>query len=71
MALLTWITIFPLITGIVVAAEPLLAGLPVVVRLGITTAVAVPVMTWVVMPRVTRLFRAWLYPAVRTHKAAR
>jgi uncharacterized protein len=62
MALLTWITIFPLITGIVIAAEPLLAGLPVFVRLGITTAVAVPLMTWVVMPRVTRLFRAWLYP---------
>ena len=66
MALLTWITIFPLITGIVVAAAPLLDGLPVVVRLGITTAVAVPLMTWVVMPRVTRLFRGWLYPAVRT-----
>jgi hypothetical protein len=34
----------------------------VVLRLGITTAVAVPVMTWVVMPRVTRLLRGWLHP---------
>jgi uncharacterized protein len=71
MALLTWITIFPLITGIVVAAEPLFEGLPVVVRLGITTAVAVPLMTWVVMPRVTRLFRGWLYPAVDVEQTAR
>jgi hypothetical protein len=55
----------------VIAAGPLLDGLPVVVRLGITTAVAVPLMTWVVMPRVTRLFRVWLYPAVGTDKAAR
>jgi antibiotic biosynthesis monooxygenase (ABM) superfamily enzyme len=61
MALLTWITIFPLITGIVVVTGPLLEGLPLALRLGITTAVAVPLMTWVVMPRVTRLLRGWLY----------
>jgi antibiotic biosynthesis monooxygenase (ABM) superfamily enzyme len=24
--------------------------------------VTVPLMTWVVMPRVTRLLRGWLYP---------
>jgi antibiotic biosynthesis monooxygenase (ABM) superfamily enzyme len=65
MALLTWITIFPLITGIVVVTGPLLEGRPLAVRLGITTAVAVPLMTWVVMPRVTRLLRAWLYPQHR------
>jgi uncharacterized protein len=40
----------------------LLEGLPLVARLGITTAIAVPLMTWVVMPRVTRLLRRWLYP---------
>jgi antibiotic biosynthesis monooxygenase (ABM) superfamily enzyme len=33
-----------------------------VVRLGVTTAIAVPLMTWVVMPRVTRLLHRWLYP---------
>jgi antibiotic biosynthesis monooxygenase (ABM) superfamily enzyme len=62
MALLTWITIFPLITGIVLISGPLIEDLPLVVRLGITTALAVPLMTWVVMPRVTRLLRRWLYP---------
>jgi uncharacterized protein len=62
MALLTWLTIFPLITGIVAATGPLFEGLPVVLRLGVTTAVAVPVMTWVVMPRATRLLRGWLNP---------
>jgi antibiotic biosynthesis monooxygenase (ABM) superfamily enzyme len=63
MALLTWITIFPLITLIVVITGPRLQGLPLVVRLGITTALTVPLMTWVVMPRVTRLLRRWLYPS--------
>jgi uncharacterized protein len=62
MALLTWITIFPLITGIVKITGPLLEDLPLAARLGITTALTVPLMTWVVMPRVTRLLRGWLYP---------
>jgi uncharacterized protein len=35
------------------------------VRLGITTALTVPLMTWVVMPRVTWLLRGWLYPHQR------
>jgi uncharacterized protein len=62
MALLTWITIFPLITAIVAVTGPLLEDLPLVLRLGITTAFTVPVMTWIVMPRVTWLLRRWLYP---------
>jgi antibiotic biosynthesis monooxygenase (ABM) superfamily enzyme len=61
MALVTWATIFPLITVIVVVLAPLLGGLPLVVRLAVTTGVTVPLMTWVVMPRVTRLLHRWLY----------
>jgi antibiotic biosynthesis monooxygenase (ABM) superfamily enzyme len=62
MALVTWATIFPLITAIVAITGPLLEGLPLAGRLAITTALAVPLMTWVVMPRVTRLLSGWLYP---------
>jgi antibiotic biosynthesis monooxygenase (ABM) superfamily enzyme len=61
MAILTWVTIFPLITLVVVATAPLLGGLPLVLRLAVTTGVTVPLMTWVVMPRVTRLLGRWLY----------
>jgi uncharacterized protein len=62
MALVTWALIFPLITAIVYFLGPTLAGIPLVPRLAITTAIAVPVMTWILMPRVTRLLRGWLYP---------
>jgi uncharacterized protein len=62
MAVVTWITIFPLITLVVVVLGPLLGGLALVPSLAITTAVTVPIMTWVAMPRVTRLLRGWLYP---------
>jgi antibiotic biosynthesis monooxygenase (ABM) superfamily enzyme len=66
MALVTWITIFPLITLVVIVLGPLLKGLDLVPGLAITTAVTVPIMTWLVMPRVTRLLRGWLYPTVDT-----
>jgi antibiotic biosynthesis monooxygenase (ABM) superfamily enzyme len=62
MALVTSAAIFPLITAIVVTTGPLLEGPPLAARLAITTAFAVPLMTWVVMPRMTRLLRGWLYP---------
>jgi antibiotic biosynthesis monooxygenase (ABM) superfamily enzyme len=62
MALLTWVTIFPLITLVVVVLGPLIDGLALVPRLAITTAVTVPIMTWLVMPRITRLLHRWLYP---------
>jgi uncharacterized protein len=65
MAVLTWATIFPLITLVVVASSPLLGSLPLVARLAVTTGVTVPLMTWVVMPRVTRLLHRWLYPGWR------
>ena len=62
MAVLTWLTIFPLITLLAVALGPVLGGMPLVPRLAITTVVTVPLMTWIVMPRVTRLMSAGLYP---------
>ena len=65
MALVTWATIFPLITLVVIASAPLIGGLPLVLRLAVTTGVTVPLMTWVVMPRVTRLLHRWLYPGRR------
>jgi antibiotic biosynthesis monooxygenase (ABM) superfamily enzyme len=55
-------TIFPLITLIVVVSAPVIGGLSLAARLAVTTLVAVSLMTWVIMPRVTRLLRGWLYP---------
>lgn len=62
MAILTWVTIFPLITLIVIVLAPLIGTWPVVAQLAITTLLTVPLMTWLVMPRVTRLLGRWLYP---------
>ena len=62
MAVLTWAAIFPLITLIILASAPLIGPWPLVPRLAVTTLVTVSAMTWVVMPRLTRLLRRWLYP---------
>jgi hypothetical protein len=62
MAIVTWGAIYPLITFIVIASQPLVGSLPITLRLATTTLVTVPLMTRVVMPRVTWLLRGWLYP---------
>lgn len=64
MALLTWLGIFPLITGILGLLGPIfLNGLPLVLRTLILTVVLVTLMTYVVMPWLTQLFSRWLYPS--------
>jgi antibiotic biosynthesis monooxygenase (ABM) superfamily enzyme len=63
MALVTWLAVFPLLTAFNYAFQPLFLGMPIWLRVMVGTALVVPLMTYVVMPRVTRLFKAWLYPA--------
>ena len=53
-ALLTWIAIWPLITALLLLGEPYLAGLPLPLRTLVLTAILVPLMSFVVMPRLTR-----------------
>ena len=62
MAILTWIAIFPLVNIINALLEPTLNLLSPLLRTAIVTLILVPLMTYVVMPRVTRLFAWWLYP---------
>lgn len=61
-ALVTWLALFPLITLFFVAFDPLLSQLPTLLRMLVLTAVMVTVMTYMIMPRLTRLFSFWLYP---------
>lgn len=53
-ALLTWIAIWPLITALLLFGDPYLAGLPLPIRTLVLTAILVPLMSFVVMPRLTR-----------------
>ncbi len=65
MAFVTWLALFPL----VIAVPPLLLRyigmLPSWGQVMIIAAVMVLLMTYVVMPQMTRLFSSWLYRSVR------
>lgn len=65
MALVTLTAVFPPVLLFNVTFIPYLRDLPVVLR---TFALCVPVtaiVTWVMMPRLTRLLKSWLYPVAR------
>lgn len=62
MALVTWLAIFPLLILVAVATEPVLDGWSWIAQLSIRTAITVPLMTWLVMPAMTRMLNNWLYP---------
>ena len=62
MALLTWIGLWPLVVLLLWALGPIMAYMPWPLDTGFNTFVAVIFMTWLVMPRVTRLFQRWLWP---------
>ncbi|MBI5516307.1 MAG: antibiotic biosynthesis monooxygenase [Deltaproteobacteria bacterium] len=61
MALLTWLVVYPLVVALGAGLAPLVGGLPRPVQALVSTAMMVPLMTWVVMPWVTRIFRPWLF----------
>jgi uncharacterized protein len=62
MAIVTWLAVFPVVTVIFSLLGNWLNMLPTLVRTLVFTLVMVTLMTYVIMPRMTRLFSFWLYP---------
>jgi len=58
MALVTWLALLPqaLLLGAIIPG-----GLPVLVRVSLSTALPVAMLTWVLMPRLTKRLSGWLY----------
>ncbi|HLJ66243.1 MAG TPA: hypothetical protein VKX16_02635 [Chloroflexota bacterium] len=62
LALLTWAAAFPLLTAVNVLLGPLLAVLPLPGRTLLMTGLLINLLTYVIMPRLTRLCSTWLQP---------
>jgi uncharacterized protein len=62
MGIVTWLAVFPVVAVIFSLFGHWLNLLPTLVRTLVFTAVMVTLMTYVIMPRMTRLFSFWLYP---------
>lgn len=61
MALVTWVMLMPLVYAMSHVVPP---EWPVLPKLAVSTLVPVCLLTWVVMPNVTRLLYRWLYAPV-------
>lgn len=62
MAILTWLAVFVTLSVVPRLLRPLLALLPDMLAQLITIGAVVWILTYVLMPQLTRLFYKWLYP---------
>ena len=62
MAVVIFLGIYPLIMLIGALLQPLVGTWPLAPRILASLVVTIPLMTWIVMPLLTRLFFGWLYP---------
>jgi antibiotic biosynthesis monooxygenase (ABM) superfamily enzyme len=62
LALLTWAGAYTIITLMLTLLGPLMASWPLALRTLVLSATMVVTLTWLVMPRLTRLFQPWLAP---------
>ncbi len=66
MAVVTWLALLP---QVIILSFLIPSGLPFLLEAAISTAIPVAMLTWVIMPRLTRLLYQWLYaPVMASHK---
>lgn len=62
MALVTWLGVFMTLAVLSRLLAPLLSGLPPWLNQLITTGLVVALLTYLIMPQLTKLFHKWFYP---------
>lgn len=70
-ALVTWLGVYLIGMLFAVTLNPMIAPLPVPLRMLIHSSLFVPVMLYGVLPHLTRLFRRFLYPMRRIDRTMR
>jgi len=62
MTFVSWLALYPAVTLMFVLFGDLLARVPLLLRTMIVTIVVMLLMTYILMPRMTRWFSFWLFP---------
>jgi uncharacterized protein len=62
MAAIIWIAVYVTVLPLIALLKPVVSPLPSLLGSAILALISVAVMTWLVMPLLTALFRFWLYP---------
>ncbi len=60
LAIVTWLAMYPTMTGVLWLFEELIAWLPLGVRAFLVTVIAVPIVRYLLLPRLRRATRVWL-----------
>jgi antibiotic biosynthesis monooxygenase (ABM) superfamily enzyme len=60
MALLTWAGAYVVITALLAALTPVMSTWPLPLRTLLLSVLMVAILTWAVIPGLTRAFRGWL-----------
>jgi uncharacterized protein len=63
-AIVSAIGIYPVISVMPILLKPITSQLPSWLATPVSISIMMPLMTWIIMPQVTRLFKRWLYPSV-------
>jgi antibiotic biosynthesis monooxygenase (ABM) superfamily enzyme len=65
LALLTWVAAYAVITLMLAVLGPAISSWPLALRTLVLSATMVVALTWLIMPRLTRVFRPWLSAGAR------
>lgn len=61
-AIVSAVGLYPIVSVLPLLLRPITSSLPTWLATLVSISIMMPLMTWGIMPQLTRLFRPWLYP---------
>ena len=62
-AVITWVAVYPALTVTLAVLGPMMESWPLPLRTLLVTLLLVPIVVYVIVPLLTRVFRGWLFPS--------
>jgi uncharacterized protein len=62
-AVITWLAVYPALTVTLAALGPFMETWPLPLRTLLVTLLLVPIVVYVIVPLLNRVFRGWMFPS--------